>query len=90
MDNKTSFEDKCDILGDIWMTYRTQTEFADYLAYNDVGLPLAWATSEAIAQPTDSGRSIIEESFAMFLEILGLEDTGFDTLDDILGNASIE
>ena len=81
----TTLKDKCDILAEIWMSYRDDDEFADFVEYNDLGLPLAYAISSGIVEATDRAESFIEESFALLLAGLDIEsDTGFETLEDVL------
>lgn len=88
MDNsKTDFSKVCEILSDLWMDYREDEEFRDFIEYNDIGLPLAYAFANDIAKPTDTGKGIVEETWSLLLTGFDLEDTGFDSLDDILGIA---
>ncbi len=83
--NETTFENKTNILSDIWLNYRNDGEFQDFIEYNDLGLPLAYAISAGIVPATDRAREFIEETFALLLAGLEVEDTGFENLDDILG-----
>lgn len=85
--NKTDFSKVCEILSDLWMDYREDEEFSDFIEYNDIGLPLAYAFANDIAKPSDIGKGMVEETWALFLTGFDLEDTGFDSLDDILGIA---
>jgi len=81
----TTFEFRADILSDIWLNYRDDDMFADFIAYNDLGLPLAYAVSEEIVPETDKARKFIDESFAQLLTILKIDDSGFETVDEMLG-----
>jgi len=82
---ETSFETKCEILSDLWLTYRGQEDFKDFIDYNDLGLPAAFLLSEELATPSDRLRDMINESFSLLLASLEIEeDTGFDSLDDLL------
>lgn len=84
----TSFENKCDILADVWLTYRNDEEFADFIQYNDLGLPLAYAISNGIIKGTDMSNKFVEEAFDLLLSGLGIdEDTGYEFLDEILADA---
>lgn len=85
---KTSFEDRCGILAELWMQYREQEGFEGFIQYNDISLPLAYMLHEGIVEKTDKAEEFIEESFLLLIELLEIEDTGFDTLDDILTLAS--
>lgn len=81
----TSYEDKAAILADLWLNYRQDVDFADFIEYNDLGLPLAYAISESIVESTEIAARFVEETFELLLEGLDIEeDTGFETLDDML------
>lgn len=81
----TSTEKQAEILSDLWLNYRQDEEFADFVEYNDLGLPLAYAINAGIVPLTDRAREFVEETFALLLAGLDItEDTGFDSLDDLL------
>jgi len=82
----TPFSSKCNVLAELWLDYRDDEEFLDFIAYNDLGLPLAYAVSSNLVNGlSDTGESMIEETWTLFLAGLDVEDTGFETLDDVLG-----
>lgn len=81
----TPFEIRCEILSDLWMNYKTDTDFKDFIEYNDVGLPMAFIAAEEMAVVNERGKAFIQETFDLLLASLGIqEDTGFDSLDDLL------
>ena len=84
MNNTTNFISKCNILSDLWMDYRADDQFADFVQYNDLGLPLAYAISEGIVEKTEASSTFINEAFDILLAALSLEDTGFETLVEML------
>jgi hypothetical protein len=84
----TSFDNKADILSSIWTTYRLDAGFAEFIEYNDLGLPLAFAYSEGIIDFKNGGSTFIEETFDLLMATLDIEDEGFETLDDVLERAS--
>jgi hypothetical protein len=85
MSETTSIETKADILADFYIEYKGNEQFADFFSYNDLGLPIAYAISSGIVGNTKLAEGFINETFDLLLEVLGVgEDTGFDTLDDIL------
>jgi hypothetical protein len=85
----TTFTNKCEILGELWMDYREDEEFTDFIEYNDLGLPLAYMISAGIVETiTPKGEEITEETFDLFLGAMNLKDTGFDTLNDVFDKAS--
>ena len=81
----TPFEVQCNILADLWMNYRGDMDFEDFLEYHDVGLPAAWLISEELCNPGDRLKAMIDETFMLLLKALEIEsDTGFESLDDLL------
>jgi hypothetical protein len=82
--NSTSYTDKCAILAEVWLNYRSDEEFQDFIEYNDLGLPLAYAIDSDIVKSTEMAQRFIEETFDLLLASLKVEDTGFDTLDALL------
>jgi hypothetical protein len=84
----TPFEQKCAILGDVWVTCRDQEsraklnikfgpdfdfdefEFDDWVSYNDIGLPIAYAVAEQIVTPNDKAISYIEEAWEGLADVL--------------------
>ena len=80
----TTLTDKANILADLWLNYRDDTEFQDFVDYNDLGLPLAYALSMGIVPETEMLVNFVNETFEVLLAGLSLEDTGFQNLDEIL------
>lgn len=83
----TSITNKASILADLWLNYRQDEEFVDFIEYNDIGLPLAYVVSNGIVDLTPMAEQFINETFLLLLAGLGIEDeqTEFETLDDLLG-----
>lgn len=81
----TTFTNKCDILGELWVSYKNDAEFADFIEYNDLGLPLAYALSSEIVEVTPKAEMFVNETFELLLAGLGREtDEGYETLADLL------
>jgi len=80
----TTFDNKANILAELWISYRTDENFADFMEYNDLGLPLAYAYANGIVELEDKAKSFIEEAFDLLLDGMNQEDTGFDTLEQLL------
>ena len=83
-DNSTTFENKCNILGDLWMQYRFDRQFEDFVQYNDIGLPLAFLIEEELVKPSPTAKAMVDETFELLLTALKIEDSGFDSLDELL------
>jgi hypothetical protein len=73
----------CIILGDLWLNYKYDEEFEDFIGYNDLGLPLAYMISEDITKPNELGVKYVEETWLLFLASLEIDDTGFSSLQEI-------
>jgi len=83
---ETEYTTKTEILADLWMNYREDEEFLDFIAYNDLGLPLAYAVTNRIVKSTPVADELIIETWNLLLSALEIEsDEGYDSLDDLLG-----
>jgi hypothetical protein len=80
----TSYSSKCAILADLWLNYRDDDEFKDFIRYNDLGLPLAYVIVNNIVESTEIAEKFIVETFDLLLAGMALEDQGFESLEDIL------
>ena len=80
----TPFLIRCEILSDLWLNYKADDEFKDFIVYNDLGLPLAYSLAEGIVEPTEIATRFVNETFELLLAGLGLEDDEFETLDQML------
>jgi hypothetical protein len=83
----TPFSSKCSILGELWLSYRSEEEFEDFIDYNDLGLPIAYAIANDIVKSTDLAKAFVEETFDLLLASLGVEDEGWENLDEMLSIA---
>lgn len=85
----TTFDNKTSILADLWIEYKQEEAFLDFIEYNDIGLPLAYLISNNIAKSNKVGDVMIDETWELLLSALGIqEDAGFETLDEILDAAT--
>lgn len=82
--SSTTFESKTNILAELWLNYRNDPEFTDFVSYNDLGLPLAYVISEGIVSNTPIAENLVSETFTLLLAGLEIDDTGFENLDEIL------
>jgi hypothetical protein len=86
----TTFDVKCEILGDLWIEYKGDPEFQDFIAYNDLGLPLAYAVSTEIVSSTPKAEMLVNETYDLLISGLGLTDDDFQSLDDLLISAGLQ
>ncbi len=84
----TTYSNQLAILAELWLNYRDDEEFVDFVEYNDIGLPLAYVLANDIVKSTDLAEKFIGETFDLLLAGLKIEkDTGFETLDDLFAEA---
>lgn len=81
--NTTTPESKAEILADLWLNYRDDEDFTDFVQYNDLGLPLSYLVASGIVKRTEMADKFIDETFDLLLASLEVEDTGYETLDDV-------
>lgn len=80
----TSFENKCEILADLWINHRNDETVQDFIEYNDLGLPLAYAAANGIVEVGSRLEEYVNETFSQLLEAYDLEDEGFEELSEII------
>ena len=86
----TSFEDVCSILAELWINHKEEKTFEDFVSYNDLGLPLAFAIDSELVVPNDIAKKYIEETWFILLKSLDInEDFGFTCLEDLF-NYTVE
>ena len=81
----TTQENKAVILADLWLNYRDDSEFEDFVEYNDLGLPLSYMIANGIVERNEIADQFVSETFDLLLAGLEIEDEDFESLDDILG-----
>jgi hypothetical protein len=79
------FNGKCNVLAELWLDYRDDEEFKDFIEYNDIGLPLSYLIYSEIAKPTGIAEQYINETYELLTQSLGVSDTvPYNTLDEML------
>ena len=84
LEQGTEFDDRCYILGQFFVEYKAVESFSDFFSYNDLGLPLAYLIASNIVEATPKAQQIVNETFDMLLAAFDVEDSGYETLDDII------
>lgn len=81
----TPFSKRCEILSELWMNHKDEETFEEFIEYNDLGLPMAHLIDEKLVEPTRQGQIYIDETFDLLLNVLDIEDEGYDSLSEMLG-----
>jgi hypothetical protein len=82
----TTFSNKVAILNDLWLNHRFDKNLAEFVDYNDLGLPFANSISSG-NEATPEMRMMINETFDSLLEEFSVEDTGFENIKQIVTSA---
>lgn len=70
---KMTLEDKIAILSELWLDYKDMDGMQDFVEYNDIGLPLAYAIDAGLSEITSDGIVFIEETYKMLVESFELD-----------------
>ncbi len=77
------FADKAGILGQLWIEFRGDEDFSDFMEYNDLGLPLSYMVAEGLVKECSPvGEDMIDETFKMFSALLELTDEDIENLEE--------
>lgn len=89
---KTRFKHKVEILSDLWLHYRNVAFFSDFMDENDLGLPLAYTKNYGLVNLDDGGKAkkVIKKTFTSLLDLLEVDDGGFECLDDLIQWSDLE
>ena len=80
----SSFESICSILGELWMDYKSDKYFKDFIEYNDIGLPIAFLVDNELVEPTALAKQYVYETWDIFLAALEVkEDLGWQSLEEV-------
>jgi hypothetical protein len=81
----TPFATKCDILSELWIQHKQDPDFQDFIEYNDLGLPLAYAVSSGIVDASERLQSFVEDTWDTLLSDFEIqEDVGFEELGEMI------
>ena len=63
--SKTTFSDKCAILGMLWTFYKETDDegWQDFFRWADVGLPLAYMSWQGLATIKSDGKQYVESTW---------------------------
>lgn len=87
---ETTFNDKCEILGELWLNFRNDGDFDNFIDIHDVALPLAYLLSKNISAITPEAEQMVNDTWLSFLETLAIEDDGYQSLGEVMIVASEE
>lgn len=85
----SSFTNQVGILSDLWINFRQEEEFEDFIEYNDIGLPLAYFIHTELVNPSDQAKVFVEETFNLLCAALGLDlEEDYETLNEMFDKSN--
>lgn len=79
--------DKTGALASLWLEFKEDNDFADFIKYNDIGLPMAYYIAEGlVADLTPLGEQYIIETFDMLLKLIDVTE---EEIDDVLEDKTL-
>mgnify|MGYP007100123946 CR=1 FL=1 len=85
----TPLETRAEILGHIWVHKKNDPGFAEFVEYNDLGLPLSYLVSAGIVDLTPRAEVFINESWDVLMGAMEYSDIGFDTFDEVFDGGEL-
>ena len=80
----TDFDRKCEILADLWLNYRDEEFWEDFIEFHDLGLPAAYMIANEIVESTSIAATFVEQAWEMMLRLLEVEDGEFFSLEEVV------
>jgi len=86
-----SYSKRCFILSDFWLNYKDEEDFEDFVAYNDIGLPLAFMITEDIVKSTTVAEVYVNEAWELLCKALDIDSKqDYDSLEDMFMDAGAQ
>jgi hypothetical protein len=85
------YSKKCLILADFWLNYKDEEDFEDFVAYNDIGLPLAFMITEDIVLSTTTAEVYVNEAWELLCSAMNVDSKqDYDSLEDMFIDAGAQ
>jgi hypothetical protein len=86
-EHETSLEDKAQIIVEFVQDFRDSGEYEEFFDDSHLGIPLAIAITQDMADLTNSGLGIFEETWSQLCDLFGMDETaGYESIEDLMEN----
>ena len=86
-EHETPLEDKAQIIVEFVQDFQVTGEYDEFFDYNDLGIPLAIAITQDMADLTESGLAIFEETWSQLCELFEMDKTeSYESIEDLMDN----
>jgi hypothetical protein len=86
----TPIEKQAELLAELWLDYRDEEYFKEFFEYADLGFPLSYLLANNIVTRNTETDKFVGDTWELLLGLVALEDTGFDSLEDILSGTDFQ
>ena len=77
------FADKAGTIGQLWIEFREDEDFKNFMEYNDLGCPMAYMVAQGLIKDlTPLGEEMISETFGMFIKLINVTEEEIDSLTE--------
>lgn len=77
-------KDKAVVLVEFLQVEFTNSIYDEFFQYNDLGMPLAISVDADLCTLTDEGKKILEETYNLLCDELGIDRKDYASYDDML------
>jgi len=86
-EHETSLEDKAQIIVEFVQDFRDSGEYEEFFDDSHLGIPLAIAITQDMADLTESGLAIFEETWSQLCELFEMDKTeSYESIEDLMDN----
>lgn len=76
---------KIAVLADLYLNYRDEIQFKEFVDYNDIGLPIAHLVNTGLCTMTKEAEIYVGETYDLLIVAMDIEpDLDYHTIEDML------
>lgn len=79
----TTIDKKYEILASFWAQNAEEPKYAPFVEHFRLGLACAYLAQSGMATMTDMGNSFVNQTWDSFMNMMGKQDTGFESLESV-------
>lgn len=85
--HETSLEDKAQIIVEFLQDFRESGEYVEFFDGGNLGIPLAIALIQDMADLTESGLEIFEDTWSQLCDLFGMDEkASYESIEDLMDN----
>ena len=83
--HETSLEDKAQIVVEFLQDFKESGEYDEFFDGSNLGIPLAVALIQDMADLTESGLEIFEDTWSQLCDLLSMDETAsYESIEDLM------